>query len=111
MLDGGDQAKWQERLETELPNIRSALAWSSEQDIDLALRLGASLEQFWIVRGNLAEARRALDRILERMRANPCYEAGPCSRQPDTVCPGRSSSIPARRIGARSVPMCRRSSA
>ncbi|HYI25534.1 MAG TPA: AAA family ATPase, partial [Thermomicrobiales bacterium] len=71
MLDGGDQVKWQERLESELPNIRLAMDWSTDQDIDLALRLGASLGQFWIVRGNLAEARRALDRVLASGAGEP----------------------------------------
>ena len=71
-LDGVDQVRWQDRLEVELPNIRSALGWATDHDIDLALRLGAALQQFWIVRGNLVEARRALDRVL----ASPAGEPG-----------------------------------
>jgi non-specific serine/threonine protein kinase len=64
-LDRGDQVAWQDRLEADLSNLRSALAWSVEHDTDLALRLGASLRQFWIVRGNLAEAQRALAQALD----------------------------------------------
>jgi predicted ATPase/DNA-binding NarL/FixJ family response regulator len=70
-LNGADQASWQDRLETELPNIRLALAWATDHDIDLALRLGASLQQFWIVRGNVSEARQALDRILASQAGEP----------------------------------------
>ena len=70
-LDGDQQVAWQERLDIELPNIRSAIAWSTEHDINLALRLVASLQQFWIVRGNLAEARSTLDRILEVEGGDP----------------------------------------
>jgi tetratricopeptide (TPR) repeat protein len=70
-LDGDQQVGWQHRLEIELPNIRSALAWSEEHDIDVALRLVASLRQFWIVRGNLAEAWNALNRVLKSNAGDP----------------------------------------
>jgi non-specific serine/threonine protein kinase len=72
-LNGVDQVSWQDRLDIELPNIRSALAWATDHDIDLALRLGASLQQFWIVRGNLEEARRALDRVLASPAGEPTH--------------------------------------
>jgi non-specific serine/threonine protein kinase len=72
-LNGVDQVSWQDRLETELPNIRLALAWATDHDIDLALRLGAALQQFWIVRGNLVEARRALDRVLASHAGDPAH--------------------------------------
>jgi non-specific serine/threonine protein kinase len=74
-LDGDQQVAWQDRLETDLPNIRMALAWSTEHDIDLALRLVSSLRQFWIVRGNLSEAWRALNRVLESDAGYPSLRA------------------------------------
>ncbi len=70
-LDGGEQVSWQARLETELPNIRTALAWATQHDIELAMQLGASLQQFWIVRGNLMEAQRALGNVLQKTGGAP----------------------------------------
>ena len=70
-LDGGNQVIWQDHLERELPNLRSALVWATQYEIELALKLGASLQQFWIVRGNWAEARSALERVLESGRGGP----------------------------------------
>ena len=70
-LTGAGQVIWHARLETELPNIRSALTWATENDIDLAMQLAASLQQFWIVRGNLVEARQALDGVLSATGGTP----------------------------------------
>src|SRR5690606_7432374 len=63
-LDRIHQAEWQDRLEGELPNLRLALTWATAHDLDTALRLGAALRQFWIVRGNLVEAHETLARML-----------------------------------------------
>ena len=45
---------WLERLEREHDNLRTALHWSLEQgkagySMELALRLGAALEGFWLL--------------------------------------------------------------
>ena len=64
-LAGPDQATWLERLETEHPNLRAALAWSLDQpEGEHALRLGAALWRFWEVRGHLGEGRGWLERVL-----------------------------------------------
>ncbi|MFL5759564.1 MAG: ATP-binding protein [Thermomicrobiales bacterium] len=65
-LTGPDQVTWMARLESEYPNLRSALSWSVDQeDAETALRLGSALWQFWAASGRLNEAsgwlRRALD--------------------------------------------------
>ena len=64
-LVGPDQAIWLERIESELPNVRSALDWSLMSGrADLALRIGAALARFWRVHGYVSEARRWLDAAL-----------------------------------------------
>ncbi len=56
MLGGPDQTRWFDRIESELDNFRTALAWSlGDGDSALALRLGAALSRFWEVRGHWSE--------------------------------------------------------
>ena len=56
MLGGPDQAPWFDRIESELDNFRTALAWSlGDGDPALGLRLGAALSRFWEVRGHWSE--------------------------------------------------------
>src|SRR5260221_4745720 len=65
-LTGGDQRAWLDRLEREIENLRSALAWSSATTADatLGLRLAAALSRFWWLRGYLSEGRALLlDRL------------------------------------------------
>jgi predicted ATPase/class 3 adenylate cyclase len=56
ILGGPDQTRWLDRIESELANFRTALAWSlGDGDPALALRLGAALSRFWEVRGHWSE--------------------------------------------------------
>jgi predicted ATPase/class 3 adenylate cyclase len=56
MLGGPDQTRWFDRIESELDNFRTALAWSlGAGDPALGLRLGAALSRFWEVRGHWSE--------------------------------------------------------
>jgi tetratricopeptide (TPR) repeat protein len=56
MLGGPDQTRWFDRIESELDNLRTALAWSlGDGDPALGLRLGAALSRFWEVRGHWSE--------------------------------------------------------
>src|SRR2546429_5724641 len=64
-LGGPELVAWLDRLEWEHDNLRTALHWFLEQgkaegdveskdggqNIEMALRLGAALERFWVVRG------------------------------------------------------------
>jgi predicted ATPase/class 3 adenylate cyclase len=69
-IRGPDQVRIQERLETELDNLRLALAWSLEgrgrQDWnpELGLRLASSLVSFWSCHGRQDEAIQWLDQLL-----------------------------------------------
>jgi predicted ATPase/DNA-binding SARP family transcriptional activator/DNA-binding CsgD family transcriptional regulator len=53
------------RVERELDNLRAALRWSLEGDsIELGLRLGAALGDFWFVNGRQSEGRSWLSALL-----------------------------------------------
>jgi non-specific serine/threonine protein kinase len=62
---------WPDRLEHDHANLRSALAWSLDQeDPDIGLRLAAALVWFWWIRGHLVEGSAWLERALVRSQAN-----------------------------------------
>jgi len=64
-LVGPEQAVWQERLEREHGNMRTALGWLHESEqVELELHLAAALGRFWYVRGHLSEGRRRLEDAL-----------------------------------------------
>ncbi len=61
-----DQAKWLDRLDEELGNMRAAIAFSLTQaDPEPGLRLAASLRVYWMVRGHAAEGADALQALLD----------------------------------------------
>jgi non-specific serine/threonine protein kinase len=63
-LAGPDQAAWLDRLEQEHDNLRVALSWSLDHEVELALRLAANLWQFWERRGHFEEGGRWLAALL-----------------------------------------------
>jgi predicted ATPase/class 3 adenylate cyclase len=81
-LGGPQLVAWLDRLEREHDNIWAALHWFLEQgkaegdgsgidiehNIEMALRLGAALERFWVVRGYRSEGRNFLERALASNR-------------------------------------------
>jgi non-specific serine/threonine protein kinase len=62
--EGANQAAWFDRLEADHDNLRVALAWSSEHDPALLIRMTAALWRLWTVRGYFAEGRSWLERAL-----------------------------------------------
>jgi predicted ATPase/class 3 adenylate cyclase/DNA-binding CsgD family transcriptional regulator len=55
----------------EIDNLRAAFEWSRENaDIEAALRLVSSLEQFWYRRGRMREGLAAFDAILDGMNGD-----------------------------------------
>jgi predicted ATPase/class 3 adenylate cyclase len=68
-LTGPQQKEWLHILEHEHGNLRAALRWMSEHDLDGALRLAAALTRFWEGRGHGLEGRRWLTRLLEGTRS------------------------------------------
>ena len=87
-LKGPQQEVWFRRLERELDNLRAALSGLLErgeagENIEMALRLGAALIDFWQVRSHAQEGWTFLERALERSegvavaeRAKALYAAG-----------------------------------
>ncbi len=75
-LKGPAQGVLLMRLEREHDNLRAALGWALEQgELELTLRLCASLWWFWFVRGHLGEGRRWIAAALELDAANGQPEA------------------------------------
>jgi predicted ATPase/DNA-binding SARP family transcriptional activator len=63
-LRGHDQRSWLRRLDTEAANLRNALDSAVKDNNSAALRLVNALAWYWLLRGRLTEARRALDEAL-----------------------------------------------
>jgi predicted ATPase/DNA-binding SARP family transcriptional activator len=63
-LAGDDPASWLDRLEAEHSNIRAALGWAIDADVELALKLVSALRPFWEVRGHWAEGLRWAEQAL-----------------------------------------------
>lgn len=66
LLLGTNQVKWLDILEVEHDNLRSALEWCRTADdaAQLGLKLAASLEYFWDIRGYFQEGRKYLSVAL-----------------------------------------------
>jgi predicted ATPase/class 3 adenylate cyclase len=61
-LNGPDQVVWRDRLDAELDNVRTVVAWSQADPSrsELGLRLAAALVRHWMTSGLYAEGYRAL---------------------------------------------------
>jgi len=71
-LFGPEQAQWMECLEREHDNLRAALGWLLDHgETSMALRLGGSLQNFWIVHDHFSEGQRWFEMILARGRQAP----------------------------------------
>jgi predicted ATPase len=64
-LLGPDEVRWQARCAAELGNLRAALSWAIDHDLEMALRMGGSLWAYWAWY-QLAEGRRWLTLALSR---------------------------------------------
>jgi non-specific serine/threonine protein kinase len=64
-LLGPDEVRWQARCAAELGNLRAALSWAIDHDLEMALRMGGSLWAYWAW-CQLAEGRRWLTLALSR---------------------------------------------
>jgi predicted ATPase/DNA-binding XRE family transcriptional regulator len=71
-LRGPEQGEWLDRLESELPNLRAAIAWSLRTDaVAEALRLTGALWLFCNLRGHYAEGSQWLERALQLADRQP----------------------------------------
>jgi len=67
------QLTWLDALETEIANLRAALAWSRSPagDAGLGLRLAAAMRRYWDMRGLPSEARDLLGALLAAASPEP----------------------------------------
>jgi predicted ATPase/DNA-binding SARP family transcriptional activator len=67
-LHGQTQTAWLDRLEHEHENLRAALTWALDsgnaEALTAGLEIGASIWEFWLMRGHIGEGRTWLDRLL-----------------------------------------------
>jgi predicted ATPase/DNA-binding SARP family transcriptional activator len=70
-LKSHDQLYWLQRLEADIDNLRTALAWCGVEPggAGAGLQLAAALWQFWELRGYFSEGRTSLAKALERDKA------------------------------------------
>jgi predicted ATPase/class 3 adenylate cyclase len=59
-----DMVRWLDRLEAELNNIRAALEYALESNIEAELRMASALWWFWHIRGHKSEGADWLERAL-----------------------------------------------
>jgi predicted ATPase/class 3 adenylate cyclase len=66
-IDGAEQARWLKRLESELDNLRAAMAMALAGGVDpvIAVKLAVQLQGFWILRGYITEGRRLVKAALQ----------------------------------------------
>jgi predicted ATPase/DNA-binding XRE family transcriptional regulator len=76
-LRGPNQADWLERLDDELDNLRSAMAWALRtRSVSEALRLSGGLWLFCYLRGHYAEGSQWLERSLTLGDSVPAKDMG-----------------------------------
>ncbi len=67
-LHGPEMVEWLARLDAEADNLRAALGWAFEDDVDAALRLCVSLMSYWSLRSAGSESVDWLSRALTAAR-------------------------------------------
>jgi non-specific serine/threonine protein kinase len=68
-LHSSEMIMWLDRLETELDNIRAALSWGLESNVESMLRLAGALPKFWHTRGFTLEGIKWLEQGLSAEKA------------------------------------------
>jgi len=63
-LHASNMVMWLDRLETEIDNIRAALHWALESNIEAELELAGALRWFWHIRDHKSEGSEWLERAL-----------------------------------------------
>jgi predicted ATPase/DNA-binding XRE family transcriptional regulator len=64
-LNTAQRNEWMHRLQVEHENLRAAAAWSIEQGAaEVGFRLIGALEDFWVARGSITQARARLAELL-----------------------------------------------
>ena len=83
-MNGPQELKWRNLLDEEYDNLRMALEWAMENDVEKALRLGGASGVFWERHGYEVEGRNLLTEALKRAKELPPVK-GEKSRQRMTI--------------------------
>ena len=62
---GGDQFQWLNKLENDHDNLRAALDWTCDHDINACLRLATVMWRFWDLRSYNTDAHAWVERLLD----------------------------------------------
>ena len=63
-LVGHGQLEWLDRMEQEHDNIRAALEWSLNNNVELGLRIASALHHYWTLRGYAIEGFQHMERLI-----------------------------------------------
>jgi len=74
-LHGPDMVDWLARLDADADNLRAALEWAFEDDVEAALRLCVSLMSYWYRRSAGSESVDWLGRALTAVRELPTLDS------------------------------------
>ncbi|HLO34092.1 MAG TPA: adenylate/guanylate cyclase domain-containing protein [Anaerolineales bacterium] len=74
-MNGPLEMKWRILLDTEYDNLRTAIEWAIENDVEKDLRLGGALHVFWERHGYEVEGRRLITEALARVQVLSPVEA------------------------------------
>ena len=66
LIQGAESGKWLDLLEEEHDNLRAALQWSLENDIEMAARLAAAIRFFWLFHSHLTEASEWMEKAVRK---------------------------------------------
>jgi predicted ATPase/class 3 adenylate cyclase len=86
-VNGPDMAASMDRIDTELDNLRSALDWALETDIEAAVEITGALGSYWRFRSVGTEGLDRMERVIEAAGRLP--EAAPDERAGRAICLAR----------------------
>ena len=78
-LEGANPEVWLRRLDGEIDNLRLALEWALENNVEAGLRLVSLIRIFWYERGCAREQLDWISRLLDRPEAQACPPARACA--------------------------------
>jgi predicted ATPase/DNA-binding SARP family transcriptional activator len=84
-LTGPNQVAWLKRLDDELDNLRAALEWALETDVEAGVRIAAVPWRFWEARGYTREQSGWLAQLLGRPMSSGAARAKALAAQADCL--------------------------
>ncbi len=69
-FNGPDQVLWMNRMDAELDNLRAAMEWSLDQNVEAGMRLVSALQWFWVTHAHFGDGIEKLTQLLARPQAS-----------------------------------------